>query len=121
MIKVPGEFDWRDATPDDVIQRYPRLVSHMICESLGYFTPLGAANALLHYKRGEPFFCEWYIHINRYRYDAEGILRAGELVVKDAISRRHTHRGYMADYGQARAIVEHVRSGRPGPEFASWF
>ena len=30
----------------DVIQRLPCLVAHLICESLGYFTPQSAANAI---------------------------------------------------------------------------
>lgn len=115
------KFDWAGATVGDVIQHYPRLVAHMICESLGYFTPQRAADALLAYKRGEPFYCEWYIHMNRYRYDDAGIIKVGQQVVKNAISRRHTHKGFMADYRLARRIVERVRQGEPGPEFASWF
>ena len=42
-------------TQEEVIQRFPRLVAHMICESLGYFTPLAAANAL---PRGHHLFAE---------------------------------------------------------------
>ena len=56
----------RPQTPKDqaeVLQRYPILVSQMICASLGYFTPQAAGNALLCYIQGEPMFCEWYSHI----------------------------------------------------------
>ena len=37
----------RATARDDILRRYPRLVSHLICESLGYFTPEGAAGAIL--------------------------------------------------------------------------
>lgn len=39
---------------DEVLDRYPILVAHMICESLGYFTPNAAANALLAHIEGRP-------------------------------------------------------------------
>ena len=29
----------------EVARRYPRLVAHLICDSLGYFTPQAAASA----------------------------------------------------------------------------
>ena len=44
----------------DVLQRLPCLVAHLICESLGYYTPQAAANAIAYFTRGEAFFCEWY-------------------------------------------------------------
>ena len=44
----------------DVLQRLPCLVAHLIAESLGYFTPEAAANAIAYYTKGEAFFCEWY-------------------------------------------------------------
>jgi hypothetical protein len=37
---------------EDAIRRWPRIVAHLIAESLGYFTPEGAANALL-FKRAD--------------------------------------------------------------------
>lgn len=69
---------------EEVLQRFPRLVAHLICESLGYFTPLSAANALLHYRENQPFWCEWYIHIAGLR-SANGGRRAG----KADLGRRH--------------------------------
>jgi len=92
----------------------------MICESLGYFTPNAAANAILRYKRGEPFYCEWYTHIAG-GFDKEKVLRVGKDVIKWSFQNRSHHVGYMAHYPRARAIVEHVRQGGEGPILASWF
>ncbi len=49
MLKLAAK---EHLTRDDTMQRYPRLVGHMICESLGYFTPESAANALASYIKG---------------------------------------------------------------------
>jgi hypothetical protein len=40
--------------------------------------------------------------------------------VRGAFAHRRLHRGFMADYGAARAIVERARAGRH-PVLASWF
>ncbi len=113
-------FDWNKVSTDDVIRRFPRIVSHMICESLGYFTPSAAANAVIFHKRGEPFFCEWYTSFAQ-GFDRSKVIEVGGQVLKSAIALRRFHKGYMADYGRARGIVERVRRGGKGPEFASWF
>jgi len=109
----------------EALNRYPILVSHMICQSLGYFTPKSAANALLAYIQGEPFFCEWYSHqaggMHPPSFEPEKLLEVGRRVVEDSFKSRRTHHGYMADYHRARALVEHVRQGGEGPVFASWF
>ena len=39
----------------DVLHRLPCLVAHLIAESLGYFTPEAAANAIAYYTKGEAF------------------------------------------------------------------
>ena len=103
----------------EVIQRYPRLTSHMVCDSLGYFTPEAAAHALLNYIQGEPCWCEWYLHMAR-GFDQVRLLEVGKSVVERAFRGRHGHTGYMAHYPQARALVDHVRAGGQGPIFASW-
>ncbi len=103
---------------DEVLQRYPILVSHMICASLGYFTPEAAAGALLSYIHGRPNFCEWYSHMGRNGTDP---LEVGRSVVEDSFRFRRNHTGMMAEYQQARLLVEHVRQGGEGPPFASWF
>ncbi len=106
-------------TTEAVLQRYPRLTSHLICTSLGYFTPESAARAILCYKQGKPFFCEWYIHMGGYA--DKGVMEANAKEIGMAFRFRHGHKGYMAEYRQARQLVEHVRSGGKGPIFASWF
>ena len=119
----------RPQTPKDqaeVLQRYPILVSHMICASLGYFTPQAAANALLCYFQGEPMFCEWYSHmaggsIGPPCFARGKLLKVGQWVVETSFQYRRTHTGMMAEYGRARALVDHVRQGGEGPTFASWF
>jgi hypothetical protein len=55
----------------DVCARYPRIVSHLIAESLGYFTPESAANAIQHYQVGRAFYCEMYDHYTSRRYEFE--------------------------------------------------
>jgi hypothetical protein len=114
----------------DVLQRLPCLVAHLIAESLGYFTPEGAANAVAHYTEGEAFFCEWYYDWASKRLRSGNtkcpdlrstIKEVGELAIQNAFKRRHHHRGSMADFKQALALVRHVRQGGEGPTFASWF
>ena len=107
-------------TTREALNRWPRLTAHMICESLGYFTPEGAAGALLDHKRGYGHFCEYYIHLAQ-SWKEDKVLEVGRKVIERAFRGRHHHRGYMAHYPQARALVEHVRRGGEGPMFASWF
>jgi hypothetical protein len=103
----------------EIIQRYPELVSHMICESLGYFTPEAAARAIQNYIKKEPCYCEWYMHMES--ISGKNLLDINARVIRDSFVNRHYHQGYMSDYGQARAIVERVRKGGESPIFASWF
>lgn len=114
---------------DEVLRRWPRITAHMICESLGYFSPRSAANSVLAHKQDKPFFCEWYAHQAQFEpekqlYDHEAIKRITHRTLKHAIERRRYHTGYMADYGLARAIVEDCREKRndgPNMGLASWF
>ena len=103
-----------------VLNRYPRLSAHMICESLGYFTPASAANAILHHIRGRPFYCEWYWDMAGEDVGADNILRIGLQVIEKAFRERRHHQGFMAHYPAARALVEHVRGGNEEPIFMSW-
>jgi hypothetical protein len=103
----------------DVLQRLPCLTAHLICESLGYFTPEAAANAITYYTKGEPFFCEWYHDWASKRRD--NVKEVGELAIQNAVRRRGHHRGPMAEFRRALAIVRHVQQGNEGPLFASWF
>jgi hypothetical protein len=96
----------------DVMRRYPRISAHIIAESLGYATPTRAALILRDAKHRQQNWCEWIYSC--YQCDA---LRA----VQDAIRNRHSHRGYMAEYAQARALVERALRSGDEPVFASWF
>lgn len=111
-------------TQEEVLRRWPRLVAHMICESLGYFTPKKAALAIICYKRNEPYFCEWYSAMANARgadfFDDDTVREIGRDVIKRAFERRHMHKGFMADYEHARAVVQAELAGN-GPVFASWF
>src|SRR3990170_7896822 len=70
----------RPQTRVEVLRRYPRLVAHMICVSLGYFTPAAAAGALLDYIQGETHACEYYCHMAQ-GWDREKLLKVGRDVV----------------------------------------
>ena len=112
----------------EVLQRLPCLVAHLIAESLGYFTPEAAANAIAFHTRGEAFFCEWYYdwaskrRSNKRCADLRDTVReVGELALQSAVQRRRHHRGPMNEFTQALALVRHVRQGGEGPLYASWF
>lgn len=125
LVAVTADRRPRPTTKAQVLDRYPCLVGHMICESLGYFTPEAAALALLAYIEKQPFSCEWYTHMGGMHKGVwptdEKLLQVGRSVVERAFRGRHRHRGYMAHYPQAKALVDHVRAGGKGPIFASWF
>ncbi len=117
-------------TQQDVIQRLPCLTAHLIAESLGYFTPQSAANAIAYFTKSEAFFCEWYYdwaakrlrNGNAVSADLREVVReVGELALQNAVKRRSHHRGPMAEAKRALALVLHVRQGGQGPAFASWF
>ena len=100
--------------------RYPRLTAHLICQSLGYFTPGCAANALRHYKNAEPFWCEWYLAQAGNQLSAAPVVEAGRNTLHAAIRQRHAHQGYMAEYCQARVAILQELAGHGHP-LASWF
>lgn len=115
--------------PKEVMQRWPRLVSHLICKSLGYFCPTGAALAILNHHQQKPNFCEWYSEwaskwkkrSNLDKPFEDVLLDVGRDALRMAFSQRHHHTGAMAEYEQARELVaEAVQTGQE-PVFASWF
>ena len=110
------------------MRRWPCLTAHVICQSLGYFTPDGAALALIQHKRGQPYHCEWYWAANGFEQGRQledefdrDLLDINRNVIKAAYERRHHHTGYMAEYARAKALVERQLAGGEGPMFASWF
>ncbi len=109
-----------------VMKRYTRITSHLIAHSLGYFSPRSAANAVLSYINDRAFWCEWYMHMASFRKgdDRDKLIKdVGKDALKFAIQHRHTHKGYMASYRQARAIIEAEIKDANDPMicFASWF
>lgn len=97
---------------DEFMARYPRITAHIIAESLGYATPTCAANIGFDGMNGEENWCEWIYAC--YHQDARRAL-------KDSIRNRHYHKGYMAEYRQAFALVAHYLQSGKQPIFASWF
>lgn len=106
-------------TREDVLRRWPNLIAHLICQSLGYFTPCSAANAVLSFLRREAYWCEWYCHMAG-AYSDEKILAVGERTLRAAIQDRKTHHGYMADFNAGLHAVRNELAGH-GPLLASWF
>ena len=99
-------------TRTEVLRRYPRLVAHVIAESLGYATPDLAAKIVADAIQGQPNYCEWIASC----FDSDP-----RWTVQSAIARRHRHQGYMASYPQALELVrQYVETGEQ-PLFASWF
>jgi hypothetical protein len=96
------------------------LVGHLIAESLGYFTPRSAANAIFMHIKGQSFCCEWYVHMAQ-SYDDQKLLDVGRKALRCAFRNRRYHTGYMASYAKAKAITDSVKRGGPDPMFASWF
>lgn len=118
-----------DATT--MMKRYPRLVAHMICQSLGYFTPFRAAQAVAYYKDNKPYFCEMYSHSVHLRskhltgkendfFNRDIIMDVQKDFIDYSFKSRHNHKGYMSDYITARKLIVKELEGK-GPEFASWF
>jgi hypothetical protein len=116
---------------DVCLKKFPALVAHLICESLGYFTPMSAANALSFYKAREPFCCEWFSHMaqfdpyNRTKnlFDHPSVMRVQKRAISLAFKNRHHHHGYMSEYKQAKSIVaaELKDKGCTSSMLASWF
>lgn len=101
------------------MKRWPRLIGHMIAESLGYFTPRSAANALLHSRLKEPFHCEYYVHMAG-GFDDKKVIQAGLEQTRRSFQLRKLHTGYMSSYAQARQVIAAELAGQ-GPTLASWF
>jgi hypothetical protein len=121
-------------TRTEALKRYPRLCAHLICDSLGYFTPLKAADAVAAHLEKRPCFCEWYDHMAGFRmrrapasaprmpYE-QALMEVGRDALARAFSGRKGHRGYMASYNQAINLVkaELADAGCTSGRLASWF
>ncbi len=113
--------------PISDMQKYRSLIGHMICESLGYFTPQSALRAVQSHRDGEPFACEWYSHIatcqGKRMFDRETLIEVNRATIERAFRRREHHAGYMAEYQQAKALVDReiADQGSTSGMLASWF
>lgn len=94
------------------MKRYPCITAHIIAESLGYATPSCAARILKDAREGRENYCEWIYPC----YDRNSLK-----AVQDSIKRRHYHKGFMADYKKAYALVKHSIETGDEPLFGSWF
>jgi hypothetical protein len=99
-------------TNEAVLRRYPRICAHIICESLGYAAPSTASSILRAVIHKQQHYCEWVQSC----FGCDPILP-----VKNAISHRHWHHGYMSEYRQAIALVQEAIQTGNEPIFASWF
>jgi len=120
-----------------VLRRYPRLVAHLICESLGYHSPRSAAGQIAAHINGKPYFSERSGSLCGYLAKPM-IAKLGRLLddeeyhavlvewnrddLERTCARHHHHKGFMADYLTARHMVEHVRQGGEEPNMGlmSW-
>ena len=95
-------------TQREVLQRYPALTAHLVCHSLGYFSPEAAANMILDHIKGRSPACEWYMSMAT---KDRSLAQINRDTIDRAIRMRHSHQGYMADYRTARRLVEAAAAG----------
>jgi hypothetical protein len=121
---MPGSSDW-NAEPLKYRKRRGRYV-----RTDRLRLPESAAHAIVAYTKVEPCSCEWFYDWASKRLrngntnitDLRDVVReVGELVIRNTVERRTHHRGPMAEFKRALALVLHVREGGEGPMFASWF
>ena len=107
---IPRPHSVKDS-PQYILKRCPRLVAHVIADSLGYATPMTAAWIIADAHARRENNCEWI--------DA-CYGRKPRPAVERAIQNRKRHTGYMASYQQARGIITRALEGNH-PVLASWF
>ena len=106
-----------EMTQDEVLTRFPILTAHLICESLGYFSPKAAANAILAHAQGLGFACEWYVHM--VGYGNARLVELGQQTIGKAYANRRYNHGYMRSYESARALIARELQGTE-QKFGSW-
>jgi len=94
-------------TAEDVLDRYARLVAHVICASGGYASPRVAALIVQDAHLGRSNYCEWV---------AGAYGGSARAAVRQAIQERATHQ----DYPKAYKIVQEYRVGSTNLIFRSW-
>ena len=81
-----------------LLKKYRHIVAALIQESLGYFTPKMALDAINAHKTRTPYACEWYWHIAEQRlYGAptplkidfdNTLIQVNHDIIKSAVRRR---------------------------------
>jgi len=121
----PNDSDTRHPPSD--LQRYRSLVGHLICESLGYFTPKSALRALQAHQQEKPFACEWYSHMamcqGKGAFHEDTLVQINRETIDRCFQRRQHHSNYMSEYEHAKALVKHeiTEEGSTQGMLASWF
>lgn len=108
-----------------MLARYPRLVACMIDESLGYFTPHAAVNAIVAHKTKEYWSYEWYMDIDARRHDNK--IRWNDpdynsrimAINHDVISEAFKKRKYYLN-SRAKSVVK-ANLGENESVLAAWF
>ena len=92
----------------DGFKKYRHILAAMIDESIGYFTPAAALNAIIAYKKKAPFSCEWYLDMaglghGKKLFDiTDDELRA---INHDVISDAFKHRKYRRESIKSCLII----------------
>lgn len=81
---------------DEIMKKYPRITAHIIAESLGYASPSCAAAILCDAVENKKNYCECIYSC----YYGDPLL-----AMKSAIRNSHHHKGFMAEYKLALALV----------------
>ena len=98
---------------DDVIKKYPCIISHLIAESLGYFSVRNAGFCLLAAIENREDWSEYIL-----------TCFGGRAIdcLRKSIEMRHCHKGYMASFKRAKITVDNYLKNKSEPCFglASW-
>ena len=117
MRKIVGDLkkenrELRFHSREEVMKKYPELVGHLICVSLGYATPSVAADIILAYTRNKDHYCEWIDACYKGKPKPP---------IEQAYTGRRYHNGYMSEIKNAKALVARAIETGKEPTFASWF
>lgn len=99
---------WENRVQDilTAIQRIQRYAAGLSFEAFSKF-------------QNRPCACEWYLHMAG--LGGRSLEDVGRDTLRRAIHSRRHHRGFMAEYTHARALVDRTVKTGQGPLFASWF
>jgi hypothetical protein len=107
LPSYPADWD-----PRVVMALWPRTVAHVVAGSLGYATPTVAARIVADARARRPNWCEWIDACHG---------RDAHAAVLFCVRGRHHHRGPMAEYDRALALVREANASGREPLLASWF